>query len=999
MKSHFSRILVLLTVVSLICATGVLAQGIPMARIVGQVTSEDDQGLPGVSVTFTSPSLQGDRVVVTEAGGNYASPPLPPGVYVVTFDLNGFQPEGRRLRASASQTMTVDQTLRQIEVRDEIVVSGDAIETVSITGTASSTVTFDTLEELPIGRNIADATDLSPGVTGPVAGVTNGNQISGAPTWDNLYTLNGVVLNENIRGQPFNLYIQDAVQEQTTQVGGVSAEYGRFSGGVVEAITKSGGNEFSGSFRVNLDNDDWQSDNRFSPDERPDDVSETYEATFGGRIIRDRLWFFAAGRQFDDPGSTDFSVTGIPFVQGREEDRTEGNLTLGLTPSHQIKGTYIEIDDVQTNIAHGNAVATLSVDDGSIDPERETPQEMFVISYSGVLSDNFFVEANYGEREFTFANGGGEDSAFRASPVWDLALGGIFNESIFCGICREENRDNEQARAKGTYFLSTESGGAHDMAFGYETFTDIRAADNHQSANDWMIWNFAPSIVDGRDVFPVFAPGGTTQLVYLPILNPTQGTDFETQSVFFHDSWRFNDAWSFDLGARYDATDAVNSNGASVADDSAISPRLGASWNPGGDSSWTWHLFAGRYVGAQANGVFDDSSSAGSPATFYFQYDGAPINVGGPLVDTETAVQALFDWLFDACPSLGTIQNPEQPTDPPTSLNPAFDCPALAAADIPGFSNQLDTSLAPVSTDEIKLGFSRPIGSAGTIRADVIRREWNDFFLSRIDTTTGQIELPGGLRTDFGVIENRDDVVEREYLALDIFGNFALLDQRLRLGGTVTLSELEGNFQGETTASGAVSSSILEYPQYKDLRWNAPIGRLGSDQTWKARLWGAYDIFRTAHHRLAVTLLQRFDSGRPFGADGNIDTRPFVDNPGFVTPPPEVTYFFTDRDAFETDDITRTDLSLNYSFTIRGWEIFVQPELLNAFNEDSVTDINDTVLTAQNDPSLQAFNPFTDTPIEGVHWAKGPDFGEPLNEGDLQDTRNWRISVGFRFNP
>ena len=77
-------------------------------------------------------------------------------------------------------------------------------------------------------------------------------------SFESLYLVNGVTVNENLRGQANNLYIEDAIQETTVATDGMSAEYGRFSGGVVNVITKSGGNLFSGSFRDSLVNDDWR---------------------------------------------------------------------------------------------------------------------------------------------------------------------------------------------------------------------------------------------------------------------------------------------------------------------------------------------------------------------------------------------------------------------------------------------------------------------------------------------------------------------------------------------------------------------------------------------------------------------------------------------------------------------------------------------------------------------------------------------------------------------
>jgi hypothetical protein len=77
--------------------------------------------------------------------------------------------------------------------------------------------------------------------------------------------------------------------------------------------------------------------------------------------------------------------------------------------------------------------------------------------------------------------------------------------------------------------------------------------------------------------------------------------------------------------------------------------------------------------------------------------------------------------------------------------------------------------------------------------------------------------------------------------------------------------------------------------------------------------------------------------------------------------------------------------------------MFIQPEVINVFNESAVVDPNTRTLTARNDGSLETFNPFTETPVEGVHWRRGDSFGQPLSEDDYQQPRTFRFSVGIRF--
>ena len=140
-------------------------------------------------------------------------------------------------------------------------------------------------------------------------------------------------MNENLRGQAFDLYIEDAVEETTTSASGVSAEYGRFSGGVVNMITKSGGNQFSGSFRAGFENEVWEGETPLTTGQE-DKINTTYEATFGGYIIRDALWFFAAGRDVALSGTDQYyDLTTIPTT--RDETRYEAKLTWALNPNHR----------------------------------------------------------------------------------------------------------------------------------------------------------------------------------------------------------------------------------------------------------------------------------------------------------------------------------------------------------------------------------------------------------------------------------------------------------------------------------------------------------------------------------------------------------------------------------------------------------------------------------------------------------------------------------------
>src|SRR5712692_4918184 len=328
-------------------------------NILGTVTSEG-KPLPGVTVTVTSPSLQGSRTAVSGEAGGYNLPSLPPGEYTATFELSGMQTVRKRVTVNVSTTSRADVALKVSSVSEAITVTAAAAPTAESTQVTTN-FKIDTINELPINRTINQITLLSPGVTdaGPNGQIT----ISGSHSFDSIFLVDGVVVNENLRGQPNPLYIEDAIQETTVLTGGVSAEFGRFTGGVVSTITKSGGNEFSGSLRDNLTNPSWTRKSDFVGQVTPlDNLNHQYEGTLGGRIVRDRLWFFTAGRYQKTDTLRQTTFTNIPFHSSDVDRRYEAKLTGQITPRHSIVGSYTdEHDKIDNSISNGRVMDLRSI--------------------------------------------------------------------------------------------------------------------------------------------------------------------------------------------------------------------------------------------------------------------------------------------------------------------------------------------------------------------------------------------------------------------------------------------------------------------------------------------------------------------------------------------------------------------------------------------------------------------------------------------------------------
>ncbi len=931
----------------------------------------DGTAVPGVVVTASSPALQGERAAVTNAHGDYLLKYLPAGDYVVSFVADGLETVRFEVAVHSAQPGTLDAEMVPEAVRDQITVTARH-ERISTAAQGSGTVAQATLEELPLERTLEEAVLLGAGTAAYTA--RNHISIAGAPTDSSLYLMNGVVLNENIFGQPHDLFIEDAVLETTTMTSNIPAEYGRFSGGVVTMVTRSGGNQLSGSFRATLANDSWNGATPLTA-HRVDDIDATFEATLGGALWRDRLWFFVAARDQSQSESRQVVTPGrseaaIPYTFGDDETRLEGKLTGAIGEGHRVVASAVDVARSQTNVAF-----LTPADLASVDPERTLPITGLSVTYTGVLSDRFFLEGLYSEKDLRFRDSGGDDTRPGASPVYDVSAGVGFNAHLFRAD-REEKRANRNLRATASWFLS--AAGSHDLVLGADRFEDVRRANNYQSATGYLWYALTPQEYGepGHPLLRIAPYGGAIR--WGDVLEETGGNRFTTDSLFVNDTWRVADRWTLNLGLRWDANEGTDAGGARVVDDSRLSPRLSAAWDVRGDGRVVVTGGLSRYV-KEIGQTGDQGAAAGQPTFGYYLYAGPPISAGTPDYPTNfDALTAVFDWFFDVYGG-------------PTNTSLAFDLM------IPGLTPKIADSLSSPYAEELTLGAACRLGRTGLLRVDALSRTFRDHYAREIVPDRWATAEEYGIVVDQALIVNDDTLLDRHYDAL-----LVRLDSRAgprwSVGANATLVALEGNAGGAGLDS---QESVLEYREYKDPSWNAPVV---TDRRLTLRAWAIWEAVSTSRHRLSLSLLQSYWTGAAYGAAGLIDTVPFVGDPtelGYAGNPGPVWYGFEPA-GYRTDDITRTDLAISYSLPASvggtGLELFLQPEVTNLFNENGVVHVDSTVFTAWNPGSgLEPFDPWTTAPVEGVHWAKGPGFGRPVLESDYQAPRTFRVSLGVRF--
>jgi Carboxypeptidase regulatory-like domain/TonB dependent receptor-like, beta-barrel/TonB-dependent Receptor Plug Domain len=1046
---RLTRTLVVLTV--LLASFSMFAQ--VTANLTGTVTM-DNNPLPGATVTATSPQMQGSRTTTSDVNGNYNIASVPPGTYKVVIEMQGMQTVTRNVLVGVGQTSRVDATMKMSAVAEAITVTASApavLETTEVQTNLQQAM----ISKLPTQRTVQGVALLAPGTVSN--GPRNALVISGATADQNLIMVDGAVIQENLRGQTHALFIEDAIQETTVLTGAISAEYGRFQGGVVNSITKSGGNEFHGSYRDNLDKPSWKHPSAFGEARGGDITNQVHEGTLGGRIIRDRLWFFGAGRKTKSstPNSYARSQVGTPFVTFpvvTDEKRWEGKLTGQITPKYSLVGTYLKVPLKATNNCQLGCLDSLT-----LDPSIQQGNDFKTAHFNGVVTNNWLIESLYSRKTFTFIGFGGESrDPYIGSPFLEFtptgARLGTAHAPYFCGVCGNETRNNNSWNVKSTYFWSTKGLGTHNIVGGYERWAESRFSNNYQSPTNFTINSYQEASGFHRDPatgLPLTqvrgsTPGTNSWITYFPILTPSLGSDLRTKSGFFNDKWDLNTHWSFNIGGRFDKNQSVDSLHQKTSDDQKVSPRVGLNYDVLGNGKYRLTAGYNVYVGRLAEGINGAGSPAGSPATFVYEYRGPDF----ASVTSEQAVKIMMDWFLQhggVSPANNHVCGPNDTTSV-----------CILAQNIPGAQTQLLGTLKSPNVREYTVGGGVQIGN-GFIRADYLDRDWRDFYVTLTSLSTGTVVINGNTVTR-NLVTN-SNALTRTYKALETQFQYRLANN-LNFGGNYTYSKLRGNAVQENVGSGPVTDGgwILTFPEYQGFTLNKPVGFLDADQTHKLRAWLSYDVHTSAGN-LNFGAIQRYDSGLSYSAVatvddrfratfyclpaavetaaqcqtaiGKADTSGGITNPGYASNPPgSVTYFVRPRGAFRLDPLRATDISTTYSIGWHGAEVYVEGYVFNVFNTQKVVNtqsgatstVNTAIRTAITDPKVfRRFNPFTDTPVEcpaftnGVatadaqcvamkanyqipaKFSQGGSFGAPTTKDAYQNPRTYSMALGLRF--
>jgi hypothetical protein len=942
------------------------AQGTQSGTLTGTVKSPDRQPVPGVTVSIKSPALLGTRTAVTDVNGGYIFKALPPGSYKISYELTGFATIEKSVTLALASTVPVDVTMTVANVQENVIVTAEAPTPLTTTQVGAN-YKQDMIDSLAIGRNIAAITALAPGLID--ANTPNANQfkIAGNFAYDNVFLIDGVDVNDNLFGTASPLFVEDAIDETQVLTSGISAEYGRFGGGVINSVTKRGGNQFSGSFRVNFSNPSWRDATPFEQQQgikRQDDLSKFYEATLGGPLIKDRLWFFAAGRKENSATQLTLPESGLPFTQTRDQKRGEIKLSGAITPNHTVTATYTKVSDSIFR-------TPFAVD---IDPIHDAylasqPLDLFVANYNGVLRPNLFVEVQFSKKTFEFLNSGGTSTNIIDSPYLAQSAFLAYNAPYF-DATDPEQRNNRQIAGSLSYFLSTQTLGKHDIKVGFENYRSEHTGGNSQSSTNYVFYTDYLTDAAGKPVFdsngyvvPVFTPGVSQLQNWQAVRGAV--SFLTTNTAYLNDKWTLNNHWGFNLGVRAEQEKSEATGNIKSVSASRVVPRLGASFDVKGDGKFkldaTYSLYAGKLNETQ----FTNNTNVGNPNAIYYLYTG-PAGQGrafGPGIDPANYSQVI-----------GGV--------------------------FPTANVKYDPNIKTPVTHEYTAAAGMELGKGGYLKGIYTYRRVHDFVQKFVTTTNGFTDVVvNGI--DFGTFTNQlwanDDTGLREYSALQFQAGYRPTSHWNLQGHYTLMLKDDGNQEGEAANQpGAPSVFSGYYPELFNETRNFPIGHLLGFQKHRVRAWTTYDLGLGKAGDVNLGLLYRFDSGTAFSlrqAGAALTSVQKAIGAGLYPdlPTSQTIYFSPGRGSMFFEDAHLFDFSLTYGVPIyKSAKPWVKFEIRNLF--DATPLISPSISGVRGDPN---------SPKDALGLPTGYTVGGTFFKGTATSAypfpREYFVSIGFRF--
>ncbi len=684
-------------------ATPVSAQDYVNVTAAGRITDTNGKALAGATVQLRSNDQGFSRQATTDSSGSYRVPQLPPGNYTYTISAEGYDtftdPNVALSQNQASNSFQLGAagaaaTDGAAAAGGEIVVAGRRVQTADFDRTTTGAVISlgDLATRVPVARSLRDVILLAPGTTqgssGQNAAFSNQTGISGSSFTENAYYVNGLNITEFRQGfspvpVPFDFY--DTVDIKT---GGFQAEFGRATGGVVNATTKRGSNEFHGSVLFNWEPNDLASTapNTYLAD-NDGDVNSRTETVFqlSGPIIKDRLFFYGL-YQFRDVKTENGALGNVNPANNRSTLQRSnspfygGKIDAIITDGHRLEGTYFnttQITNTVTSVYDSNTNTRGAFVGGS---RIRSGGANYVGRYTGTFAPWITLSAAYGVNK----NRAGSLPLDTVNPsVVDQRSG----TSVSIGNPSNSITTNDDKREfyRGDVDLYFKLLGSHHVRGGYDR-EDLTATQISTTIGEGQYNYFTVNSATDRTGLPIGTQYASARFF-------ENGGSFGTRNEAFYiqDSWSLiQDRVTLQLGIRNDRFTNKDADGkAFYKSGDQWGPRLGFTADPLGDGrNKIFGSFSRYYTPVAANTNIRGAGRELDYTRFNLltgvNANGTPI-LGAPILTVANS---------RACPDTGvancTITSNGEVTDPT-----AF----------------IAKGLKPQSLDEYIIGVERRLGN------------------------------------------------------------------------------------------------------------------------------------------------------------------------------------------------------------------------------------------------------------------------------------------------
>ena len=598
------------------------AQDITKGSITGVVRDATNAVVPNATVSLKSPN--GERTTVTDSLGAYAFPNLTAGSNSnLTVTMSGFMTaQARDLSVGVNRQTTQDFTLQVGQAAQQVEVVGGSAGTIDLASTTvGGTLNQSLYDNTAVGRNVSSVVNMAPGVSNSAGAGAANPSINGASGLENQYFVDGANITDPGFGG-FGTYSRnfgsegtgvtfDFISEVQVLTGGFEAQYGQALGGIVNVITKSGGNAFHGSLYGYFAPTGLAVQNRnVDPllvskiDYVQTQSTFDFGGDFGGHIIKDKLFFYGGfnpvfnnSYRRADPEFGNFSL-GLVNVSSRTMDYT-GKINWNISSKHQLEGSVFG-DPSTTPTTYNRG---LNSNDNLRTSALDFGSRTWTGRYTGTLTNSLILTANYSE----YFNKFHETPQFNGyemtdnTPVQD-GTGSAFN---YNGLGYLENTESHTHQFNTSASWVKSLWGQHTFQIGYQ-FEDDPYADyelysgpDFTLPNDPVLGPAAGQTVHGGYFVREYEDGDPTQPIVLELergnySSPNIATDTRYHAGYIQDTWSIGRRITIKPGLRFEQQELAG-NDARYVFGHNWAPRIGIIVDPTGNRHTKFFANWGRF--------------------------------------------------------------------------------------------------------------------------------------------------------------------------------------------------------------------------------------------------------------------------------------------------------------------------------------------------------------------------------------------------------------------